>query len=72
MDYHIKRANPHVDPVAYIDKDGDLVIRVGNSETATAIDLQTPGVTYTELTWRPEEMAPERLIFPGDSITLTF
>lgn len=71
MKYKIKRKRDGRDPVAYIDHDGDLVIQ-SCEEGAGALDLRNDGFVYRDLPWEPDAQDPDNLIYPGDSITLTF
>lgn len=59
--------------VAYIDSDGDLIIR-DRSDSTKAIGLGSGHVytVYANLTFDPEYAEDGQVFYPGDSITITF
>lgn len=74
MEFIIKRANAQREPVAYIDQDGDLVVKIGKDglgKKANAFGQY--GEVYTDLTFSPESAFSEAdIIFKGDTVTIQF
>lgn len=68
MKIEVERKNELKGIAAYIDCDGDLIIKSSSADLGAIIVADGYG---SEWTWNPEKEAAE-LLYPGDKVTITF
>lgn len=60
------------EPVAYLDGDGDLVIKaINRGVRAIALDNES-GQAFVDLDWEPHEARNLAVFYPGDTVKITF
>ena len=60
------------EPVAYIDNEGDLRIRLVGRGDVMVLCTDLSGDVMGLSLWAPDDPANHRVFYPGDSITITF
>jgi hypothetical protein len=58
------------DTVAYIDKDGDLVIK-DSSDTVVCLSTEVGIINYIDSDWNPEEEGVKQRFHKGDTVMIT-
>ena len=69
MKFEYEETKKDREPVAYIDEDGDLVIK---QYAGNAVTLFTSGQVISDVAWYPSDFSHKKLFYPGDKITITF
>lgn len=59
------------DTVAYIDKDGDLVIK-DSSDTVVCLSTEAGIINYLGCDWNPCEAGVKQRFHKGDTVMITF
>lgn len=72
--YFEQEPEKHREPVAYIDKYGDLLVKGRHGQTSICqTDHLGPMVSYLPAQhWRPHDSSNKKVFYPGDRVTIQF